>query len=110
VLLGFLIPTFGGSIPPAPTSGESSTGKLLPLAKDARITTMSEWLPMFALANIEVKNAIEVDGFALASIHDPRVQELARAHPSFKEFLNRFTTEFGQPVTPKLGEPGRGTG
>ena len=46
--------------------------------------TMSTWLPMFALANIEVKHPIEVDGFALASIRDPRVQELANAHPNFQ--------------------------
>ena len=63
---------------------------------------MTTWLPMFALANVEVKRAIEVDGFALASIHDERVQALARAHHNFHDFLNRFTTEFGQPVTPSV--------
>jgi hypothetical protein len=31
---------------------------------------MSTWIPLFALANIEVRRPIEVDGFALASIHD----------------------------------------
>jgi hypothetical protein len=63
---------------------------------------MSTWLPMFALANIEVRQPIEVDGFALASIHDARVRELAEAHPNFHEFLNRFTTEFGQPIVPSV--------
>src|ERR1700733_10212623 len=63
---------------------------------------MSTWLPMFALANIEVRRPIEVGGFALASIHDARVRELAEAHPNFREFLNRFTTEFGQPITPSI--------
>lgn len=60
------------------------------------------WLPMFALPNIEVKRPIEVDGFALASIHDARVHELAQAHPNFREFLNRFTTEFGNPIVPSV--------
>jgi hypothetical protein len=57
---------------------------------------------MFALANIEVSQAIEVDGFALASIHDARLRELAAVHPNFREFLNRFTTEFGQPIAPSV--------
>jgi hypothetical protein len=56
---------------------------------------MSTWLPMFAQPNIEVRQPIEVDGFALASIHDARVRELAQAHQKFGEFLSRFTTEFG---------------
>jgi hypothetical protein len=63
---------------------------------------MSAWLPMFALPNIEIRQAIEVDGFALASVDDQRVQELADAHPNFRQFLNRFTTEFGQPIVPSI--------
>jgi hypothetical protein len=58
---------------------------------------MSTWLPLLALPNVEIKRPIEVDGFALASIHDARVKELVDAHPNFREFLSRFTTEFGQP-------------
>jgi hypothetical protein len=63
---------------------------------------MATWLPMFALPNIEVRRPIEVDGFALASIHDARVRELAEAHPNFREFLNRVTTEFGRPIIPSV--------
>jgi hypothetical protein len=57
---------------------------------------------MFALPNIEVKQTIEVDGFALASIHDARVRDLADANPTFSEFLNRFTTEFGKSIVPSV--------
>lgn len=57
---------------------------------------------MFALANIEVRQPIEVDGLALASMHDVRVRELTGAHPNFREFLSRFTTEFGQPIVPSI--------
>jgi hypothetical protein len=60
------------------------------------VNTMPTSLPLFALPNIEIKRPIGVEGFALASIHDARVQELADAHPNFREFLSRFTTEFGQ--------------
>jgi hypothetical protein len=63
---------------------------------------MVEWLPMFALPSIEIQQAIEVDGFALASIHDSRVQELVDRHPNFKEFLGRFTTEFGVRLVPSI--------
>jgi hypothetical protein len=57
---------------------------------------------MFALPSIELRQAIEVGGFALASIHDWRVQELTDRHPNFKEFLWRFTTEFGVRLVPSV--------
>ncbi len=60
------------------------------------------WLPLFALPNIEVRQPIELDGFALASIHDGRVRELAESHPNFREFMSKFTTEFGQPIVPSV--------
>ena len=63
---------------------------------------MSEWLPMLALPSIELRRPIEVDGFALASIHDGRVQDLANRHPNFQEFLGRFSTEFGEPLVPSI--------
>jgi hypothetical protein len=57
---------------------------------------------MFAVPNIEVRRPIEVEGFALASIHDDRIQALAEAQPNFRQLLSRFTTEFGQPITPSV--------
>jgi hypothetical protein len=63
---------------------------------------MATWFPLFALPNVEVKPPIEVDGFALVSARDVRIQELADAHPNFGEFLNRFTTKFGQPIVPSV--------
>jgi hypothetical protein len=57
---------------------------------------------MFAVPNIEVRRPIEVDGFAVASIHDARVHALAEAHPNFQQLLSRFTTEFGQPIIPSV--------
>lgn len=60
------------------------------------------WLPLFALPNIEVQQPIEVDGFALASIHDTRVRHLADSYANFREFMGKFTTEFGQPIDPSI--------
>jgi hypothetical protein len=59
-------------------------------------------MPLFAVPAIEVRTAVEVDGFALASLHDSRVQHLAATYPNFKEYLNRFTNEFGIRLTPSL--------
>jgi hypothetical protein len=63
---------------------------------------MPDWLPMFAVPAIEVRTAVEVDGFALASLHDSRIPYLVATYPSFKEFLSRFTTEFGDPLVPSI--------
>jgi hypothetical protein len=57
---------------------------------------------MFLLPNIEVRKAIEADGLALVSLHDPRLQALAEKHLKFADYLNRFTTEFGQQIQPSV--------
>lgn len=57
---------------------------------------------MFALPNIKVEEPIELDGMALATIADPRVQELASKHTSFAEYLASFTSEFGRPINPSI--------
>lgn len=62
---------------------------------------VQQWQPMFALPNIGLDEAIEVDGFALAPVTDDRVQEMAR-NERFRSFLGRFTTEFGVPVEPAI--------
>jgi hypothetical protein len=44
---------------------------------------------MFALPNITLEEAIEIDGLALASISDERIQELAQQHENFANYLRR---------------------
>lgn len=61
-----------------------------------------EWVPMFTLPNIEIVDPIEVDGVALVSTEDDRVQILMRRHRRFAMYLNRFTSEFGQQVLPSV--------
>ncbi|WP_456661929.1 hypothetical protein [Bradyrhizobium sp. LB13.1] len=56
---------------------------------------------MFALPNIRLQEAIEVDGFAVAPVTDQRVQEMSR-NRRFRSFLGRFKTEFGVPVEPAV--------
>ena len=63
---------------------------------------MPEWLPMFALPNIETRKPIEVDGFALVSIHDERLQQMAKKHRRFGSYLKQFKTEFGEPIIPSI--------
>src|SRR5205807_634811 len=63
---------------------------------------MPMWVPMFALPNITVRDAIEVDGFALVSLRDQRLQQLAQDQPAFQTYLSNFTNEFGDPVDPSI--------
>jgi hypothetical protein len=57
---------------------------------------------MFTLPNIEIREAIEIDGVALVSMADERLLTLASRHKRFAMYLNRFTTEFGQQVSPSV--------
>ena len=69
---------------------------------------MFTWIPLFALANIEVRRPIEVDGFALASIHDVHfaVRKLERRYG--KEIVRaQPMSGFPARVSYKITQPGR---
>jgi hypothetical protein len=57
---------------------------------------------MFALPNLVLREAIEVDGFALAPAHDDRIVEMARTRTAFGSFMGRFKTEFGDEIEPSV--------
>ena len=61
-----------------------------------------EWIQMFTLPNITVEEPIEIDGVAMVPTHDDRTEALAKRHKRFSMYLNRFTSEFGQQVSPSL--------
>jgi hypothetical protein len=61
-----------------------------------------EWIQMFTLPNISIDEPVEIDGVAMVSVHDERAQTLARRHKRFSMYLNRFTSEFGQQISPSL--------
>ena len=61
-----------------------------------------EWIPMFTLPNIAIQEAIEMDGVALVSLQDSRLRALATDHEKFATYLDGFTTEFGQEITPSV--------
>jgi hypothetical protein len=61
-----------------------------------------EWIQMFTLPNISIEEPVEIDGVAMVPAHDARAQELAKRHKRFSMYLNRFTSEFGQQVSPSL--------
>jgi hypothetical protein len=63
---------------------------------------MPTWIPMFALPNVFLEDSIDVDGIALASIHDERVQALAEKHKPFALYLDRFRSEFGRQIQPSI--------
>jgi hypothetical protein len=57
---------------------------------------------MFALPNVEVEESIDVDGMALATLADERIQALAHQHKSFAHYLESFRTEFGNRLNPSI--------
>jgi hypothetical protein len=63
---------------------------------------MPVWIPMFALPNIDVEEPIELDGLALATISDQRIQELADQHPNFHTYLDSFRSEFNHRINPSI--------
>lgn len=58
------------------------------------------WAPMFSLPNVETTFAIEVDGFALVSANDYRIQAINKQQPRLGSFLKKFKNEFGTAVEP----------
>lgn len=63
---------------------------------------MTEWIPLLALPNIEIRNAIGVEKFALASEHDERITKIASTHKNFERFLRSFSDEFGARLVPSI--------
>lgn len=61
-----------------------------------------EWTPVFVLPNLPLDQAIECELAAIAPAHDPRVGALKRAHPTLKQFLSRFTDNFGAKFEPAV--------
>lgn len=61
-----------------------------------------EWTPVFVLPNLPLDQAVECDIAAIAPAHDHRVKALKRAHPTFKQFLNRFSDNFGEKFEPAV--------
>jgi hypothetical protein len=60
----------------------------------------SDWIPLFALPNLLVKEPIEVEFVALVAPDDPRCLKIGKANPNFKKFLRSFTDAFKQRVIP----------
>ncbi|MCP8893328.1 hypothetical protein KYK29_00165 [Shinella daejeonensis] len=61
-----------------------------------------EWTPVFVLPNVPLDQAVGCEIAAIAPAHDHRVKALKRAHPTFKQFLNRFSDNFGEKFEPAV--------
>ena len=57
---------------------------------------------MFTLPNITLTESIETEEVALVSTADPRVNEIASAHPAFQTYIDSFKTEFGRSLAPSF--------
>jgi hypothetical protein len=63
---------------------------------------MPEWIPLFTLPNLLVKEPVEVEFLALTAPDDPRCLIIGKANPNFKKFLRSFTDAFRRKVIPSV--------
>jgi hypothetical protein len=59
-----------------------------------------EWIPMFAMPNVQPQNPIEIEGMAFVSVFDDRIKALRIKYPNYDGYLNRFSDEFGVKLNP----------
>jgi hypothetical protein len=60
------------------------------------------WKPIFVLPNVDLIDAIECEIAAVVPATDQRVISLKTAHPKLKEFMGRFSDNFGGKFEPSL--------
>jgi hypothetical protein len=63
---------------------------------------MSNWIPVFTLPNVFVKDPIEVEYVALVSPEDPRCKAIGKTNKNFLKFLRSFTDAFKRKVVPSV--------
>ncbi len=56
---------------------------------------MSNWIPLFVLPNIRVKDGVSIDEAAIVPNDEPRVRAYVRDHGDFGMFIKKFTDPFG---------------
>jgi hypothetical protein len=61
-----------------------------------------EWNPLFVLPNVSLSAAIGCSIATLAPPDDPRVAALKRTHPRLRQFLSRFSDNFGEKFEPSV--------
>jgi hypothetical protein len=63
---------------------------------------MAEWVPIWVMPNLRLREAIEARRAALVPFEDARIAQLARKHLRFNSFMSRFTDAFGVPQRPTV--------
>ena len=63
---------------------------------------MLEWIPLFTLPNLLVKEPVEVEFLALTAPDDTRCLIIGKANPNFRKFLGSFTDAFRRKVLPSV--------
>ena len=61
---------------------------------------MAEWVPIWVMPNLRLREAIDARQAALVPFEDGRIAQLARNHRRFKTFMSRFTDAFGSRKDP----------
>ena len=63
---------------------------------------MSNWIPVFTLPNVFVKEPIEVEYVALVSPDDERCRQIGKTNKNFLKFLRSFTDAFKRKIIPSV--------
>jgi hypothetical protein len=63
---------------------------------------MAEWVPIWVMPNLRLREAIEAMQAALVPFEDDRIDQLARKHRHFGNFISRFTNAFGMSQKPAV--------
>jgi hypothetical protein len=63
---------------------------------------MGNWLPLFVLPNLLVKEPVEVEYVALVPPDDPRCIQIGQTNHNFLPFLDAFTDAFQRQVIPSV--------
>jgi hypothetical protein len=61
---------------------------------------LPDWIPLFVLPNLLVKQPVEVEYVALVPPDDPRCLQIGKANTNFTRFLGSFTDAFKRKVIP----------
>ncbi|MBU8875746.1 hypothetical protein KQ910_18375 [Reyranella sp. MMS21-HV4-11] len=65
-------------------------------------TSERDWVPIFALPNVNFTTAVESKFALLCGLSDKRLQQALNQSATFAEFVSRFTDAFGRQVTPSV--------
>lgn len=63
---------------------------------------MDEWKPLVVMPNADVRRSLECEFAAIVPPDDARIAQLCADHPTFQQFLYKFSGQFGEQIWPSI--------